>query len=354
MRKIEWAPLNVPLRRRLETLSAFAWMSLFLFGELWMLLYYVYLLIFGGLYARTFCVVYGIFIYVDRKAGVSGGRGQGSKWFRNLIWWKLFQSYFPATLHKTVDLPADRNYIFAAFPHGVLSTATFINYATDTTGFYRLFPGIRSKACTLNFHFIIPFFRELCLGWGLASCASNSVKHMLTSSNNPHHPANQRDGNTSTAVVLVVGGAAESLHCRPNNYRLVLKSRKGFCKIALQTGASVVPVLNFGELDLFDQPPNPPGSGLRNFQEWIKNTTGIAPAAFRGRGFFQYTYGIIPRRRPIDAVVGRPIGMGKIENPTQEDVDKLHERFCKELTELFEEQKSKYVENYKNVKLVLE
>lgn len=42
------------------------------------------------------------------------------KWFRNLYCWKLLQSYFPAKLHKTVDLPADRNYIFAAFPHGVL------------------------------------------------------------------------------------------------------------------------------------------------------------------------------------------------------------------------------------------
>ncbi|KAL9700748.1 hypothetical protein quinque_004189 [Culex quinquefasciatus] len=233
------------------------------------------------------------------------------------------------------------------------STSTFLNYATDTTGFYRLFPGIRSKPCTLNFHFVIPFFREILLNWGLGSCASASVKHMLTASNNPNHPAN-RDGFTSNAVVLVVGGAAESLHCRPNNFQLVLKKRKGFCKIALETGASIVPVLHFGELDLFDQPPNPPGSPLRNFQEWIKNTTGIAPAAFRGVGFLQNTYGIIPRPKPLNAVIGRPIEMGKIEKPTQADVDKLHERFCKELTELFEENKPKYVENYKNVKLVLD
>lgn len=328
-------------------------MALFLFGELWMLLYYVYLLIFGGLYAKTFCLIYGIFIYVDRKAGVNGGRGQGSKWFRNMYWLKLFQSYFPAKLHKTVDLPADRHYIFAAFPHGVLSTSTFVHYATDTSGFYRLFPGIRTKPCTLNFHFVIPFFREILLGWGLASCSSQSVKHMLNASNNPNHPSNW-DGNTSNAVVLVVGGAAESMNCRPNNYQLVLKKRKGFCKIALETGTSLVPVVQFGEVDLFDQPPNPPGSSLRKFQDWVKNTTGIAPAAGRGRGFFQYTYGIIPRRRPLNTVIGRPIEVSKIEKPTKEDVEKLHELFCKELTELFEEQKSKYVEDYKNVKLVIE
>ncbi|XP_055531130.1 2-acylglycerol O-acyltransferase 2-A-like isoform X1 [Wyeomyia smithii] len=354
MRKIEWAPLNVPLRRRLETLSAFGVMFLFLFGELWLLLYYVYLLVFGGIWAKTFCVIYGIFIYFDRKAGVNCGRGQGVKWFRNMYWVRLFQSYFPAKLHKTVDLPADRNYIFAAFPHGVLGLGCFANFATDATGFYKLYPGIRTRPCTLNFHFVIPFYREILLSWGLASCASRSVMNMLTASNNPDHPTNRRDGYTANAVVLVVGGAAESLHTRPNNYTLVLKNRKGFCKIALKTGVPVVPVINFGELDLYDQPPNPIGSKLRNFQEWVKNSTGIAPAAFRGRGFFQYTYGIIPRRKPLNTVIGGPVEAKKLDNPTSEDIDELHARFCKALEELFEKHKSKFVDDYKNVKLVLE
>lgn len=353
MREIEWAPLNVPLRRRLETICAFGWMSLFLFGELWMLIYYFYLLIFGGLITKTLCLIYGVFIYTDRKAGVNGGRGQGVKWFRNLFCWKLFQTYFPAKLHKTVDLPADRNYIFAAFPHGVLSTATFLNFATDTTGFYKLYPGIRSRPCTLNFHFIIPFFREILLNWGLASCASRSVMSMLAASNNPNHPTNA-DGFTANAVVLVVGGAAESLHCRPNNYQVVLKKRKGFCKIALKTGAAVVPVIHFGEVDLFDQPPNPPGSALRNFQEWVKNSVGIAPVAGRGVGFFQYTYGIIPRQTPLNTVIGRPVETKKIDEPSQADVDELHERFCKALNDLFEEYKVKFIEDHKKVKLVIE
>ncbi|XP_058457667.1 2-acylglycerol O-acyltransferase 2-A-like isoform X3 [Malaya genurostris] len=301
MRKIEWAPLNVPLRRRLETLSAFCIMTLFLFGELWLLLYYVYLLIFGGLLAKTFCVIYGIFIYYDREAGVNCGRGQGSKWFRNMYVVRLFQSYFPATLHKTVDLPADRNYIFAAFPHGVLSTGCFLSFATDTTGFRTKFPGIRSRVVTLDFHLLVPFFRELAFSWGAASCSQESITNLLQAPTDPKDPRNS-DGSTSNAVVIIVGGAAESLNCRPNDYRLVLKKRKGFCRIALQTGSPIVPVINFGELDLFDQPANPPGSRLRRFQEWVKATTGIAPAALVGRGFFQYTFGVIPRRKPINTV----------------------------------------------------
>lgn len=353
MRKIEWAPLNVPLRRRLETLSACGWMCLFLFGELWMLLYYFYLLIFGGLYARTFCIIYGIFIYIDRKAGVNGGRGQGLKWFRNLYCWKLLQSYFPAKLHKTVDLPADRNYIFAAFPHGVLSTGCFLSFATDWTGFCHQYPGIRSRVVTLDIHLIVPFFRELCFSWGVASSSEKCIVKLLQAPNDPDHKLNS-DGNTSNAVVIIVGGAAESLNCRPNNYQLVLKRRKGFCRIALQTGTALVPVINFGELDLFDQPSNPPGSRLRSCQEWMKAKTGIAPPAFIGRGFFQYNYGLIPRRKPINTVIGAPIEVPRVETPSAEQIEALHAKFCTALEDLFEIHKGSYVENHENVKLIVD
>ena len=52
------------------------------------------------------------------------------------------------------------------------------------------------------------------------------------------------------AIVLVLGGAAESLNAHPGRLELVLRSRKGFVRIALQTGASLVPCLGYGENDL--------------------------------------------------------------------------------------------------------
>ncbi len=38
------------------------------------------------------------------------------------------------------------------------------------------------------------------------------------------------------AAVIVVGGAAEALEARPGNYKLTLKNRKGFVKLAMRTG----------------------------------------------------------------------------------------------------------------------
>lgn len=135
----------------------------------------------------------------------------------------------------------------------------------------------------------------------MGAASANCLKILLTASNDPLHPHNQ-DGYTSNGAMIVVGGAQEAINSRPNNYTIVLKNRKGFIKIALFTGATLVPVISFGEVDLFDQPANPPGSLMRRYQEFVKRTTGVAPIFFNGRGMFQYSYGVIPKRTPITTV----------------------------------------------------
>lgn len=181
------------------------------------------------------------------------------------------------------------------------SLAGFAAFGNNASTFRQQYPGIRTKLLTLGFHFYIPIFRETLLGWGLNSVDAKSVKNILSVPNDKNDPYND-DGFTSNAACIIVGGAQESLNCRPNNYTVVLKKRKGFIKMALTTGTPIVPVMSFGEVDLYDQPANPPGSLLRKFQEFVKELTGIAPAVFIGRGFFQYTFGIVPRRRPLNTV----------------------------------------------------
>lgn len=88
---------------------------------------------------------------------------------------------------------------------------------------------------TLNFHFHIPFFREVVLSWGLSSVSAESLNYMLQMPNDKSHPLN-KDGYTSNAVMVVVGGAQEAIYSRPRNYELVLKKRKGFVRLALRNG----------------------------------------------------------------------------------------------------------------------
>lgn len=100
-------------------------------------------------------------------------------------------------------------------------------------------------------------------------------------------------------AVLSVGGAAEAYYCKPGEYKLVLKKRKGFIKLALQMGSPLVPVISFGETDIFDQVQGAEDSNLRKFQELFRKVTSLAPVIPKGRGFFQDSFGVIPRRRPL-------------------------------------------------------
>lgn len=144
----------------------------------------------------------------------------------------------------------------------------------------------------------MPVFREIVLGWGMMSSKYSAIKKVLSQTNSKSADCNN-DGFTSNACIVMVGGAQEALNSRPGLYHLVLKKRKGFIKLALETGASLVPIFSFGEVDLFDQLANPEGSFLRKCQDAFKKLTGVSPIVPIGRGFFQYSYGFIPRRHPI-------------------------------------------------------
>lgn len=86
------------------------------------------------------------------------------RFMRRLTWWTYFKNYFPVSLVKTHDLPADKSYLFATYPHGVLCAGSFSNFATDAGQFSELFPGLTSHLITLSLHFSMPFTREIGIG----------------------------------------------------------------------------------------------------------------------------------------------------------------------------------------------
>ena len=63
--------------------------------------------------------------------------------------------------------------------------------------------------------------------------------------------------------------------------------------------ADLVPVYCFGENDVYKQASNPPGSWLRNFQTRFMRITTFIPPIFHGRGIFNYSFGLLPYRKPL-------------------------------------------------------
>ncbi len=244
----------------------------------------------------------------------------------------VFLDYFPIHLHKTCDLPPDRSYIFGCHPHGIISLGGFGNFATEATGFEKLFPGINLRSLVLNSNFRIPFYELFLTMMGICDASKESCNYILK----------QGNGNS---ILLVLGGSKEALDARPSSeYLLTLKNRKGFVKIALANGASLVPVFSFGENDLYEQIPNPRGSMLRTVQTILQKKLGYSLPLFHGRGVFQYKFGFLPNRHPIDAYVGEPIEVPKLllEQITPQIIDEYHTKYMNALTRLFDTHKAKH------------
>jgi 2-acylglycerol O-acyltransferase 2 len=149
------------------------------------------------------------------------------------------------------------------------------------------------------------------------------------------------------AITIVIGGAAESLDAQPYSMRLVLKKRKGFVKLALRTGADLVPVLAFGENDLYDQVTSTSHPGIHKAQLLIKKLLGFTVPLFHARGVFNYDVGLMPYRRPLNIVVGKPIKVTQSPKPEQEEIDQLHEQYVRELESIWNAWKDDFAKDRK-------
>ncbi|KAL3277960.1 hypothetical protein HHI36_013300 [Cryptolaemus montrouzieri] len=336
---IEFAPLIVPIKRRLQTLAAIAYASFIIFGGIPAVVITIYIFFFTK-YLRIIYLAYIIWIFlIDRNVSSRGGRH--CNWVKNWIWWKYIADYFPLKLIKLPwgELDPKRNYLFCCFPHGFMVTGAIITILTESRGFSKIFPHHKAHLHTLNINFIIPFLRDVLLAIGELSSSAESLNFVL----------GKPEGGNITA--LIVGGAQEAMHSKPEHYKLVLKNRKGFVKVALKNGSPLVPVISFGEPDIIPHMHFENGSLCLKFQMLVKNSFGFFPLLPLGRGIFQYTYGFLPKRRPINVVVGEPIDVTKVEDPTPEQIHELHQKFIQKLTELFDTQKEHYLKNYENIHL---
>ncbi|XP_041841892.1 2-acylglycerol O-acyltransferase 1 [Melanotaenia boesemani] len=345
--RVEFAPLNVPLRRRLQTAAVLQWVFSFLALAQCCLAAFVLLALSDW---WIVALLYAGWLWLDWDTPTSGGRR--SHWLRSWTVWEYFRDYFPLTLVKTADLDPKKNYIFGFHPHGVLVAGGFGNFCTESTGFSRLFPGLRSHLLMLPFWFRVPFFRDYIMCGGLVSSCKSSLSHLVS---------RPEGGNVA---VVAVGGAPEALDARPGGLTLQVQNRKGFIKMALKHGwVELIRQINTGLdgrrlagaqrrliLAHRDLGPVTAGGSARGLplspsgcpQNQLQSIMGIAMPLFHARGVFQYSFGLMPYRKPIHTVVGKPIPVSQTPSPSSEDIEALHRVYLQSLTELFEHHKHTY------------
>ncbi|KAL0487084.1 2-acylglycerol O-acyltransferase [Acrasis kona] len=315
---IRVAPLNIPFSRRKQTAAVLFVCMLPLF-LIWINLAFIFNPLLWWIYGTYLGYIY---IY-DRRASVHGNKR--SKWFKSLPLFAHFRDYFPSKLIVKEKLQPGKPYFMIMHPHGIIGMSAWSNIFNETEGTLEdQCPGVEVRFVTLAVQFVIPFYRELIKALGLIDSSADTIRTNL---------------NKNRAVAVMVGGAEESLYARPGPESIILSKRKGFVKIALQTGASLVPIYGFGENELYSQAVNPDGSLLRRIQENLKSITSFALPMFYGRGIFLYDYGLLPRRVPLTTVVGKPIPVPKIKEPTDADIEKYHNIYKEKLLELYSEHK---------------
>lgn len=322
-KEVRWAPLNIPLERRLQTLAVIVWAATVVVC----LVLFLYLATYK--YLWPVLIAYLTLIFTDH-VGEKGGRRL--EWFRHMKMWKYFVDYFPITLVKTVDLDPSKNYIFGYHPHGIISMGAFATFATEATGFSKQFPGIVPSLLTLATNFQLPLYRDFLLSCGLCAVSRQSCEYILNSG-------------PGRSITIVVGGAAESLYARPKVNDLVLKRRLGFIRLAIKNQAPLVPVFGFGENDLYDQVGNDEGSKLYRYQKKMQAILGFTLPLFHARGIFNYDVGILPFRHPVNVVVGKPIIPPVIEKgaePTKEQLLETQALYIAELQNIYDTYKDQY------------
>ncbi|XP_048348989.1 diacylglycerol O-acyltransferase 2 [Sphaerodactylus townsendi] len=225
-------------------------------------------------------------------------RGRRSQWVRNWAMWRYYRDYFPIREFVSKGIFLFQEYL----PDGLPST---------------------SVAPPETFHLLrIPSALPNMLMLKTAGLGANGQQR-------------SRRGIRNSRLFLVLRST------EPN-----ISSRATKCNPTLLNSschADLVPVYSFGENEIYKQVVFEEGSWGRWAQKKFQKYIGFAPCLFHGRAVFSSnTWGFLPYSKPINTVVGEPITIPKIENPSQKEIDFYHSLYVSSLRKLFDKHKTKF------------
>lgn len=163
---------------------------------------------------------------------------------------------------------------------------------------------------TLPFYKYIPVISDIANYLGVISSDYQTIKKTLQKGD---------------SVSLMLGGVREMNLTEPNKITVYVKQRKGIFKMAAEIGVPLVPVITYGENELFPRTDN---TIITSFNDWLHSYLRLSipvPSWRSLLNWFEISYKPL---KPIKTYVGGPI--------THTDPDILKENYIKALHDLFD------------------
>eukprot|EP00658_Telonema_sp_P-2_P002345 TRINITY_DN10894_c0_g1_i1.p1 TRINITY_DN10894_c0_g1~~TRINITY_DN10894_c0_g1_i1.p1 ORF type:complete len:331 (+),score=71.95 TRINITY_DN10894_c0_g1_i1:53-1045(+) len=265
------------------------------------------------------CGVLSCYLAFTLRYSASDGEGAPWDWFRRDSWLvKRIRSWFPVRLHVHPSLEGGPlvQAMIALHPHGATSD---FRLAVDGLMLDAL-PESRIKrwrTLGAGILFGLPLVREVCLWSSVIDASKQSAVKAI------------RRGHS---IVVIPGGEAEQIDTQGGVEKVKLKNRFGFVKLAMQHGMQLVPGYVFGSVDAFHVSQF--GIGWRR---WLQQKFRVCIPLVWGPYYMPCA-----RKVPQDVVLGEPIELETIENPTHDQVLAAHAQYVEALLALFEEHKAKF------------
>lgn len=241
----------------------------------------------------------------------------------------LMKNLFPGTIEKMKEnikesfklrytLPSGR-YIYMWHPHGLYSASQYLHITSNFT----TWPSQNKNIKITGFHGLLwmPFAVEIFEYFGAVPTAYNEMKKALVEEASLSVcPGGMRE-------MLPVEGDAKAM-------RVFLKKRRGIFKLALETGTPLVPVISFGEHKLY-QPIYVP-KWIQDFLEPYDMCIPIPTLSSIMKWFGLFSN---PLSDPVFTVVGEPVLVEKVENPSNSHIVRLRERYIDSLIAMYKKEK---------------
>lgn len=224
------------------------------------------------------------------------------------------ESNIRKTFQLNVQSPIPPKSINIWHPHGVSGVTPVIHNGYRITS-----PEYKPTKGVVHYgYFMLPFIKDIIP-------LLNAI---------PSDEYSIRDTLQTESISITLGGVDEMRRGSPKDLQLVVRKRRGIFKIALEMGVPIVPILTYGEQEIF---PESDLGILKMYNELMYEW-------FRFRIPFPTLNSVINWSRlsqtalePIVSYTGKPIRTKKIRNPTEKQIKKLRDLYIQRLQDLFDE-----------------